>query len=144
MAERRADWLSVAEARERVLAGVAVLPPERRALEDCLGHVLAETITSPIDLPPWDNSAMDGYAVRAEDVRGASERRPVVLRLIDDVPAGRFASQSVSPGTAIRVMTGAPIPDGADTVVRVYRMLAHRDHTPDRDKDRGRDAIRHR
>src|SRR5690554_229882 len=92
MAERRADWLSVAEARERVLAGVAVLPPERRALEDCLGHVLAETITSPIDLPPWDNSAMDGYAVRAEDVRGASERRPVVLRLIDDVPAGRFAS----------------------------------------------------
>ncbi|HEX6924517.1 MAG TPA: gephyrin-like molybdotransferase Glp [Longimicrobiaceae bacterium] len=119
MAERRADWLSVTEARERVLAGVAPLPPERRPLEDSLGYALAETITSPIDLPPWHNSAMDGYAVRADDVRGASEQKPVVLRLIDDVPAGGFARHSVSPGTAIRVMTGAPVPDGADTVVRV-------------------------
>ncbi|HEY0155424.1 MAG TPA: gephyrin-like molybdotransferase Glp, partial [Longimicrobium sp.] len=79
----------------------------------------AEDVSSTVDLPPWDNSAMDGFAVRAEDVRGASSARPVVLRVVDDVPAGRFAARPVGPGEAIRIMTGAPVPEGADGVIRV-------------------------
>lgn len=119
MRERNADWLSVAEARTAILDGVTPLHPERHPLEDCLGRVLAEAVTSPIDLPPWDNSGMDGFAVRAEDVRGASEAAPIELRVIEDVPAGAFPGQAIRPGTAIRVMTGAPVPEGADSVVRV-------------------------
>lgn len=119
MAERRADWLSVAEARSAILDGVSRLDPEHRSLEESLGHVLAEPVTSPVDLPPWDNSAMDGFAVRADDVRGASGTAPVELRVIEDVPAGAFPELAVRPGTAIRVMTGAPVPRGADSVIRV-------------------------
>ena len=119
MTESRADWLPVAEAREAVLAGVPLLPSERLPLERCLGRVLAEAVRSPLDLPPWDNSGMDGFAVRAADVGGASAENPVELRVIDDVAAGGFARLAVAPGTAIRVMTGAPVPDGADSVIRV-------------------------
>src|SRR5690606_33252351 len=69
--------------------------------------------------PHWTNSAMDGYAVRAEDIRGASEAQPVTLPVLETVPAGAFPSVKVGPGQATRIMTGAPLPDGADTVVRV-------------------------
>jgi molybdopterin molybdotransferase len=116
---RGADWLSAHQARDTILRGVAPLPPERRPLLDALGHVLADDVVSPVDLPPWDNSGMDGFAVRAEDVRGASASSPVTLRVVDDVPAGRFPSRPVLPGEAVRVMTGAPVPEGADGVVRV-------------------------
>jgi len=71
--EMRADWVSAAEACDAVLRGVRPLPAERAALLSALGRVLAEDVVSPLDLPPWDNSAMDGFAVRAGDVRGASE-----------------------------------------------------------------------
>jgi molybdopterin molybdotransferase len=118
-AERPADWLSAAEALRAILGGVAPLEAEERPLLDAVGGVLAEEVSSTVDLPPWDNSAMDGFAVRAEDVRGASSARPVVLRVVDDVPAGRFAARPVGPGEAIRIMTGAPVPDGADGVIRV-------------------------
>lgn len=118
-AEPRADWLPVREARERILAAVAPLPPERRPLLDALGRVLAEEIVSPVDLPPWDNSAMDGFAVRAEDVRGASEPHPRALRVVDDIPAGGVPSHAIRAGEASRIMTGAPVPEGADTIVRV-------------------------
>jgi molybdopterin molybdotransferase len=117
--ERAPDWLTGAEALQAILRGVRPLDAEERPLLDALGSVLAEDVAAPVDLPPWDNSAMDGFAVRAEDVRGASEASPRVLRVVDDVAAGHFASRPVGPGEAIRIMTGAPVPDGADSVVRV-------------------------
>lgn len=116
---RHADWLSVREAVERGLAAVGPLESEEVALEDALGRVLAEAVVSPIDQPPWDNSAMDGYAARAEDVRRATADQPVLLTVVDDIPAGDFPSRAVGPGEAARIMTGAPTPDGADSVVRV-------------------------
>ena len=118
-AERAADWLTASEALARIAGAVRPLEAEERPLLDALGHVLAEDVVSPVDLPPWDNSAMDGFAVRAQDVRGASAEAPRALRVVDDVPAGGFPARPVAPGEAIRVMTGAPVPVGADTVVRV-------------------------
>lgn len=115
----RADWLELAEARARVLAGVAPLPSEQVPLDHALGAVLAADVVSPIDVPLWDNSAMDGFAVRGDDVRGASDSTPVVLRVTDDVPAGGFPAGPLAAGCATRVMTGAPVPAGADGVVRV-------------------------
>ncbi|HET6230867.1 MAG TPA: hypothetical protein VFE05_12410, partial [Longimicrobiaceae bacterium] len=117
--DRGADWLSAAEARAAILGGVPRLGTERRPLLAALGYVLAEDVASPIDLPPWDNSGMDGFATRAADVQGASAATPRILRVVDDVPAGHFPSRPVAPGEAIRVMTGAPVPEGADGVVRV-------------------------
>ncbi|HEX6747670.1 MAG TPA: gephyrin-like molybdotransferase Glp [Longimicrobium sp.] len=114
-----ADWLSAAEALRRIIGGVRPLGTESRALLDALGSVLAEDVVSPVDLPPWDNSAMDGFAVRGEDVRGASRERPAVLRVVDDIPAGHFPARPVGLGEAARIMTGAPVPEGADGVVRV-------------------------
>ena len=136
--ERGADWLEAGEALRRILGGVAPLGAEERALLGALGSVLAEDVAAPVDLPPWDNSAMDGFAVRAADVRGASEASPVVLRVVDDVPAGHFASRPVGPGEAIRIMTGAPVPAGADGVVRVE----HTDGGRAIGTDEGRVAIR--
>jgi molybdopterin molybdotransferase len=118
-ADRVADWVSAVEARDTMIGGGAALSAERRPLLGALGCVLAEDVVSTVDLPPWDNSGMDGFAVRADDVRGATAGAPRVLRVVDDVPAGHFASRSVGPGEAIRVMTGAPVPEGADGVVRV-------------------------
>lgn len=115
----QADWLSVAEARSVILASADRLPAERRPLLDCLGHVLATEIRAPLDLPRWDNSAMDGFAARAEDVRGASEASPRELRVIDDIPAGSFPARPIGRGEASRVMTGAPVPERADSVIRV-------------------------
>ncbi|MFN8540377.1 MAG: gephyrin-like molybdotransferase Glp [Thermomicrobiales bacterium] len=110
--------IGVAEALERVMAGVAPLSAEEVALGDALGRVLAEDVVSGEDIPPFRNSAMDGYAVRADDVRGASRATPVRLRVVGQGPAGYPASGAVGEGTAIRIMTGAPLPPGADTVVR--------------------------
>ncbi len=108
------DMLSVEQARERILALVPVLEPEERPLLETLGQVLAEDLAAAFDIPPWDNSAMDGYAVRHQDVHDAT---PTVLRVIDTVAAGQWPQEQVRPGTAIRIMTGAPIPPGADAVV---------------------------
>ncbi len=107
-----------AEAAQQIVDRVTPLPPVHRPLRDALDRVLAEDVISPIDLPPWDNSAMDGYAVRAVDVRGASAGQPVQLRVTESVAAGAFPTRSVGPGEAIRIFTGAPLPGGADTVVR--------------------------
>ncbi|MGH7717902.1 MAG: molybdopterin molybdotransferase MoeA [Gemmatimonadaceae bacterium] len=111
--------LSVAEACERILADVRPLAVERVPLLESLGRVLAEPVSAPLTIPPWDNSAMDGYAVRAEDIEGASSDHPVVLAVIETVAAGAFPSRRIEPGSATRIMTGAPLPAGADTVVRV-------------------------
>jgi len=106
--------LTVPEASARILEHI-----ERVPLLDALGMVLAEPVRAPMTLPAWDNSAMDGYAVRGSDIDAASADHPVSLRVLETVAAGRFATQPVGDGEAIRIMTGAPIPDGADTVVRV-------------------------
>ena len=110
---------TVQQASDRILAAIRPLSVESIALRDALGRVLAEDVYSPIEHPPWDNSSMDGYAVRADDVRHASALTPITLRVIETVRAGQLPSNAVAPGTAIRIMTGAPIPRGADSVVRV-------------------------
>jgi molybdopterin molybdotransferase len=110
--------LSVEEAKERILSEVAVLEEETKPILDCLGQVLAEDISSTINVPPSDNSGMDGYAVRAGDTKGAGSDSPCHLRVIDTVLAGTVPRCEVVPGTAVRIMTGAPIPPGADAVVR--------------------------
>jgi molybdopterin molybdotransferase len=107
--------ISVEEAQERVLAEVAIVGTERVAFTDALGRVLREDIIATSDVPQGDNTAMDGYAVRAEDIASP----PVRLRVIEDLPAGSVATKKVDSGTAIRIMTGALIPDGADTVAHV-------------------------
>src|SRR5687767_10573069 len=111
--------LTVPEASARILADIAPLAVERVPVLDCLGRVLATKIVSPITLPPWTNSAMDGYAVIATDLDAIAPERPVRLPVVETVVAGGFASRSLRRGEAIRIMTGAPLPDGADTVVRV-------------------------
>ena len=107
--------ISVEEAQSRVLAAIGIIDTEVVTLGDALNRVLREGIAASHDIPSGDNSAMDGYAVRAEDVANA----PVTLRVIDDIPAGRLASGAVEPGTAMRIMTGALLPDGADAIVQV-------------------------
>jgi molybdopterin molybdotransferase len=106
---------SVAEYRATIAALVPTLPVVRRPLLDCVGLVLGQDLVSPVALPPFDNSAMDGYAVRAADVA----RVPVTLPVPEDIPAGRTDIVPLVPDTAHRIMTGAPVPPGADAVVRV-------------------------
>ena len=111
--------LTVPEAVAQITAGIQPREVERVALLDALGMVLAAPATARYTLPQWDNSAMDGYAVRASDIEGASAERPVVLPVLETVAAGGFSTRSVGAGQAMRIMTGAPLPEGADTVVRV-------------------------
>ena len=114
-----ATSLGPEEAAAQILAAVRPLPVERVALRAAHGRVLAEDVVSPVSLPPWDNASMDGYAVRAADVSSAGPDTPVVLRVIETIGAGTLPTRSVGGGEASRIMTGAPVPDGADTVVRV-------------------------
>jgi molybdopterin molybdotransferase len=109
--------LEYEEALARVLAAVPSPASEPIALADADGRILAQDIVSPIDLPPFDNSAMDGYAVRASDVKLANPGSPVSLRLVGRVAAGENSSSEVSPGTCVRLFTGSPLPAGADAVV---------------------------
>ncbi len=111
--------VSVAEALRLVLEDLPVVGCERVVLSAARGRVLGEPVLATADIPPFRNSAMDGYAVRSEDLRGASERDPVVLRVVETVPAGAVPVRSVTSGTAIRLMTGSPVPEGADAVVRL-------------------------
>ena len=107
------------EARSQMLAGVASKPSEVVELGGALGRVLAEPIDSQLTLPPWDNSAMDGFAVRAADVAAASMDRAVTLPVAGEVAAGVAPTVPLAAGTAMRIFTGAPIPPGADAVVPV-------------------------
>ncbi|MGZ5492622.1 MAG: molybdopterin molybdotransferase MoeA, partial [Thermoanaerobaculia bacterium] len=115
----REGLITVEEAQQRVLAEVAALDPEEVTLDDALDRVLREDIVAQGDVPPTDNSAMDGYAVRAADVGSANDQSPVSLRVVGDVGADAGASVEVEPRTAVRIMTGGTIPRGADTVVQV-------------------------
>ncbi|MFE9398725.1 gephyrin-like molybdotransferase Glp [Streptomyces flavidovirens] len=110
---------SVDEHLEDILAAVSPLEPIELQLPDAQGCVLVEDITVQIALPPFDNSSMDGYAVRTSDVAGASEEFPAVLTVIGDVAAGSGETLTVRPGEAARIMTGAPLPPGAEAVVPV-------------------------
>ena len=111
--------LTVAQARERILARIRVLESEDLPLLACRERVLAEEVRALRDVPPFPNSAMDGYAVRATDVRDASAERPVRLRVVGEVRAGEVPRAPVERSTALRIMTGATIPEGSDAVVRV-------------------------
>lgn len=105
---------SLEEARDIILDKVTLAPPVRLPLAESIGRVLAEDVIAPCDLPRWDNSAMDGYAVRVADCRAGA-----VLQLNGFIQAGGRAEPAVKPGCAVKIMTGAPLPDGADAVVPV-------------------------
>jgi molybdopterin molybdotransferase len=112
--------LTVEEARDQVLAAIpGPTPAETVPLHDALWRVAATTVTARTTLPPWDNSAMDGYALRAADVAGASDEHPIRLAVVGEAAAGRAATAAVAPGTAVRIATGAPVPAGADAVIPV-------------------------
>jgi molybdopterin molybdotransferase len=110
--------LTAADAARRILVEVRRQPALRVPLDDALGSVLAEDVVSPLDVPAWTNSAMDGYAARGPDVHGASPASPVRLRVVEQLPAGHFPTRALGPGECARIFTGAPLPEGADTVVR--------------------------
>jgi molybdopterin molybdotransferase len=111
--------ITVEEALDKVLSCTHPLGSEKVSILEALGRVCAEDILAKRDIPPFDNSAMDGYAARSEDIQKASPEHPVQLEVIEDLPAGFIPKKRVERGKAIRIMTGAPIPEGADTVVPV-------------------------
>lgn len=111
--------ISVEEYLDQVTAGVEPLPTVELPLEQAAGCVLAEPLVAKLAVPPFTNSAMDGFAVRAEDVKGASQDSPVTLPIFEDVAAGDSSDNELKPGHATRIMTGAPVPPGADAVVKV-------------------------
>jgi molybdopterin molybdotransferase len=113
--------ISVEEARSRVLASISPIGTERVSALESLGRVLAADVISDIDVAPFDNSAMDGYAVRVVDVAGASEDAPVRLRVVEHIAAGAFPTVPLGPGEVTRIMTGAPVPEGAEAVIMVER-----------------------
>jgi molybdenum cofactor synthesis domain-containing protein len=119
----------LAEARDHVLARCAPRAPLAVPLDDALGCVLAAPVSAGEPVPPWDNSAMDGFAVRSVDVATATADRPVPLPVVATVAAGAAADTAVGPGEAVRIMTGAPMPPGADAVVMVERTRGGPDAT---------------
>jgi len=110
--------LSVEEALNKILGYISVLDVEIQPILDCQGQVLAEDVRADINIPSQDNSSMDGFAVQAADTAGASRKSPRMLIVIDTVMAGDIAKTAVVPGSAIRIMTGAAIPQGADAVIK--------------------------
>lgn len=111
------SMLGVEEALERILSFFEVLEPEEQPLLSALGQVLAENAVSQYEIPPLDNSAMDGYAVKSDSTKGASKDSPALLNVVGSVAAGELPKDIVTAGTAVRIMTGAPVPEGADAVV---------------------------
>ncbi len=113
--------IPLADVQAAIFGAVARLEPVEVDLRDALGLVLAEQVTAPEAVPPFPNTAMDGYAVRAADTKGADEGSPVRLRVVGELAAGHPPTVAVGEGEAIRIMTGAPMPDGADAIVMVER-----------------------
>jgi molybdopterin molybdotransferase len=112
-----AELRSVADHQQHILDSLRPLPPYDQPLLEALGLVAAEDVTAPIALPSFDNSAMDGYAVTYDDVATASDDHPVHLPVVGEIGAGQARLLAMSPGTAVKIMTGAPVPAGADAVV---------------------------
>jgi len=113
------ELISISDAQSTMLDACPILDAERIPLAVSACRVLAETICATLDLPAFDNSSMDGFAVRAADIAGAERNRPVELQVVGDLPAGQVAQQALGNGEAMRVMTGAPLPAGADAVIPV-------------------------
>lgn len=113
------DLIPIREAQERILATIEIRGSESCPVECAIHRVLAETLTSPLALPPFNNSSMDGYAVRSSEVNSASLNSPVSLPVSLDIPAGFTQQGILAKGTAARILTGAPIPEGADTVIPI-------------------------
>ena len=111
--------ISLEEATEKLKSLVKPLEAEEIPVLKSHGRVLREDIRSPLSIPPFDKSAMDGYAVKVVDISGASDKEPVALEVVEDIPAGQVGRFRLRKGTAARIMTGAPLPSGADTVVMV-------------------------
>ncbi len=122
--------LSVHDARTQLLAALPQLTAEQVHLQNAVGRVLARPLTAGFSLPPFDNSSMDGFAVRAADISSAGSDTPVMLTVVDDIPAGAVSNAVVKEGQAARIMTGAPLPEGADAVVPV-------EHTDFNDRSAG-------
>ena len=112
-----ADMLSVEEARDRILQAFETLEPASMNITDSIGLVISEDVYSSINIPPLDNSGMDGYALRSENVQSATLANPVSLRIVGTVPAGHLPDFVIESGEAARIMTGATIPGGANSVV---------------------------
>ncbi|MCR4514220.1 gephyrin-like molybdotransferase Glp [Aeromicrobium sp. 50.2.37] len=123
-------FLTVEDHLEQILRGIGPLEPYDQPVVESLGLPLHSDVRAPISLPRFDNSAMDGYALRAEDLAEASTAQPVELPVVGDIHAGTARPFAISPGTAVKIMTGAPVPRGADTVV------------PFEDADRGNARVR--
>lgn len=123
---RPADWLSCAEALARVMKRARALPALLLPVEEARGMALARPVESPVTLPPWDNSAMDGYAVQGDSIAGATPDAPRVLRVTAALHAGEVGAVVVRAGEAVRIMTGTPVPEGADCVIRVEHTDAER------------------
>ena len=111
--------ISVEDAQKSILELIRPMGREKVGLLQGLGRVLAEDVHSPRPVPPWNNSAMDGYALRSEDTRHATRYAPKKLKVIEEIQAGVMATRKIGPGESIRIMTGAPMPDGADAVVLI-------------------------
>jgi len=111
--------ISVEAALNRILETFAPLPLESIPILDALGRIIGEDIYAGRNIPPKDNSAMDGYAVRSRDTKGASKEHPVILKVIEDIPAGSIPQKKTGMDEASRIMTGAPVPEGADSVIRI-------------------------
>ena len=112
------EHISYQAARELVIGAVTPVDTERLPLESCAGRVLAEALTAAADVPPFDRSPYDGYAFRASDSQAAAPDSPVTLRILEEIPAGGVSHTPVTGGTAVKILTGAPIPTGADAVVK--------------------------
>jgi molybdenum cofactor synthesis domain-containing protein len=119
--------ISLDEAQQLILGAVAPLAPRAVALAEARGLVLARDVIASEMVPPFANTAMDGFAVRAADTDGACEQEPVTLRIVGEVAAGHAPTIAVGAGEAVRIMTGAPVPDGADAIVMVERTRADGD-----------------
>ena len=111
--------ISVQQALEQILSAIHPLGSERVGLLNALGRVVAEDVHARRAIPPRDNSAMDGYALKWEDTLGATRESPVVLDVVEDIPAGKNPEKTVVAGTAARIMTGAPVPAGADAIMKM-------------------------
>ncbi len=111
--------IALEEAQAKVNRDLAVLPPVDMPISETLGMVLAETVAATEAIPPFANTAMDGFAVRAEDTKGASKDNPITLPVAATIPAGSVAPRPLGPGEAMRIMTGAPVPEGANAIIMV-------------------------
>lgn len=125
LAQRKSETISVEEALEQVLSMGEALEAEEVPFMESLGRVLARDVVSDINVPPFDNSQMDGFAVREADIQGARHQAPVELEVIELIAAGDFPQREVGPGQCARIMTGAAMPAGADTVIKIEQTSAY-------------------